>query len=163
MSKYGAFISPNPTKMSDLENDNNYIIIREYVLNADSLAGTTSIKIDDIEAGNVITNIGLNVTTPFVSSNNNDTIEVVTDSGIVLMDKTWNDPNAIGNYTIDCVYEIFCNLDEIIFIHTLSRMTAGYTILRIEMYGNNATYEELLTSDNSVYTTKDNVATEVNK
>lgn len=163
MSKYGAFISPNPTKMSDLENDNNYIIIREYVLDAASLAGTTSIKIDDIEAGNVITNIGLNVTTPFVSSNNNDTIEVVTDSGIVLMDKTWNDPNAIGNYTTDCVYEIVGNPDEIIINHTLSGMTAGYAILRIEMYGNNATYEELLTSDNTVYTTKDNVATEVNK
>ena len=42
-------------------------------------------------------------------------------------------------------------------------MTAGYAILRIEMYGNNATYEELLTSDNTVYTTKDNVTTEVNK
>ena len=93
MTKYGAFISPNPTKMSDLQNDNNYIIIREYVLDAASLAGTTSIKIDDIEAGNVITNIGLNVTTPFVSSNNDDTIEVITDSGTVLMNKAWNDPN----------------------------------------------------------------------
>ena len=101
MSKYGAFISPNPTKMSDLENDNNYIIIREYILDAASLAGTTSIKIDDIEAGNVITNIGLNVTTPFVSSNNDDTIEVITDSGTVLMNKAWNDPNVIGNYTTD--------------------------------------------------------------
>lgn len=163
MSKYGAFISPNPTKMSDLENDNNYIIIREYVLDAASLAGTTSIKIDDIEAGNVITNIGLNVTTPFVSSNNDDTIEVITDSGTVLMNKAWNDPNVIGNYTTDCVYEIDGNPDEIIINHTLSGMTAGYAILRIEMYGNNATYEELLTSDNTVYTTKDNVTTEVNK
>ena len=163
MSKYGAFISPNPTKMSDLENDNNYIIIREYVLDAASLVGTTSIKIDDIEAGNVITNIGLNVTTPFVSSNNNDTIEVTTDSGTVLMDKTWNDPNVIGNYTTDCADEIVGNPDEIIINHTLSGMTAGYAILRIEMYGNNATYEELLTSDNTVYTTKDNVTTEVNK
>ena len=163
MSKYGAFISPNPTKMSDLENDNNYIIIREYVLDAASLAGTTSIKIDDIEAGNVITNIGLNVTTPFVSSNNDDTIEVITDSGTVLMNKAWNDPNVIGNYITDCAYEIVGNPDEIIINHTLSGMTAGYAILRIEMYGNNATYEELLTSDNTVYTTKDNVTTEVNK
>ena len=163
MSKYGAFISPNPTKMSDLENDNNYIIIREYALDVASLAGTTSIKIDDIEAGNVITNIGLNVTTPFVSSNNDDTIEVITDSGTVLMNKAWNDPNVIGNYITDCAYEIVGNPDEIIVNHTLSDIIAGYAILHIEMYGNNTTYEELLTSDNTVYTTKDNVTTEVNK
>ena len=42
-------------------------------------------------------------------------------------------------------------------------MTAGVAILRIELYENIPEYEELTTSDNTVYTTKDNVTTEVNK
>ena len=81
MTKYGAFISPNPTKMSDLQNDNNYIIIREYELNSASLTGNSSIGIQNIDAGNVITNIGLKIIIPFASNNASDTIEVTTDSG----------------------------------------------------------------------------------
>ena len=162
MTKYGAFISPNPTKMSDLQNDNNYIIIREYELNSASLTGNSSIGIQNIDAGNVITNIGLKIITPFASNNASDTIEVATDSGEVLMDKSWNDPNLEGYYSAECLYEVNGNENEILIKHTLSAMTSGSAILRIEMYGNNAAYDELLTSDNTVYTTKDNQTTEVN-
>ena len=162
MTKYGAFISPNPTKMSDLQNDNNYIIIREYELNSASLNGNSPIGIQNIDAGNVITNIGLKVIIPFASNNANDTIEIVTDSGEVLMDKSWNDPNLEGYYSTECLYEVNGNENEILIKHTLSAMTSGSAILRIEMSGNNAAYDELLTSDNTVYTTKDNQTTEVN-
>ena len=76
MTKYGAFISPNPTKMSDLQNDNNYIIIREYELNSASLTGNSSIGIQNIDAGNVITNIGVIIFNPIFTTLSKKTFTV---------------------------------------------------------------------------------------
>ena len=79
---------------------------------------------------------GLKIITPFASNNASDTIEVATDSGEVLMDKSWNDPNLEGYYSTECLYEVNGNENEILIKHTLSAMTSGSAILRIEMYGN---------------------------
>ena len=149
--KYGIFVNPTPKSLSDLQNDNNYMAIKEYVLNSDALSGSTIVK------------MSLHVRTPFVSTNISDTIEVSTDTDKVLLAQECNDPNRAGDYSSDCYYITSGNQNEILVHHTLSNMTAGVAILRIELYENIPEYEELTTSDNTVYTTKDNVTTEVNK
>ena len=72
MRKYGAFISPNPTKMSDFQNDYNYMIIKEYKLNESNLSKSPSITIDDIKAGSTITRISLKVNNIFTSKSHDD-------------------------------------------------------------------------------------------
>ena len=93
--KYGYFINPSPTSLSDLVNDHNYMVIRDYILDTSTLQGSNAISISDLTAGSVITKIAIKVETPFKSNNPVDTIEVVTDSNNILMDASWNDP-AIG-------------------------------------------------------------------
>ena len=83
--KYGAFINPSPKSLSDLINDNNYMSIREYILDADSLKGNSTIAISDLNAGSSIVRVSLNVKTPFVSPNSVNTIEVVSDTNQVLV------------------------------------------------------------------------------
>ena len=161
--KYGIFVNPTPKSLSDLQNDNNYMAIKEYVLNSDVLSGSTAIAINDLKAGSTIVKMSLHVRTPFVSTNISDTIEVSTDTDKVLLAQECNDPNRAGDYSSDCYYITSGNQNEILVHHTLSNMTAGVAILKIKIYENIPEYEELTTSDNTVYTTKDNVTTEVNK
>ena len=161
--KYGIFVNPTPKSLSDLQNDNNYMAIKEYVLNRDVLSGSTAIAISDLKDGSTIVKVSLHVRTPFVSTNTSDTIEVSTDTGKVLLAQECNDPKRAGDYSSDCYYITNGNQNEILVHHTLSNMTAGIAILRINLYENIPEYEELTTADNTVYTTKDNVTTEVNK
>ena len=94
MNKYGGFINPNPTKMSDFQNDYNYMIIKEYKLNESNLSKSPSITIDDIKAGSTIVEISLKVNSAF-TSNKNAAIEIVTDSGETLFSKNINDMNMV--------------------------------------------------------------------
>lgn len=163
MNIIGSFINHNPTKLSDLQNDTKYIAIYDYILDASTVKGNSSISINNIIEGSIITNISLKVNIPFVSNNTKDTIEVITDSGEILMDKSWNDPNIQANYSVECSYTINGNQNEIIINHSLSEITKGSAILRIELYAINTEYEELLTVDNTVYTTIDSEPVEVPK
>ena len=83
--KYGIFVNPTPKSLSDLQNDNNYMAIKEYVLNSDALSGSTAIAISDLKAGSTIVKMSLHVRTPFVSTNISDTSEVRTDTDKVLL------------------------------------------------------------------------------
>lgn len=159
--KYGIFTNPMPTSLSDLVNDKNYMAIREYILDSSSLSGTTQVAINDLLAGSTITKISLNIMTPFKSSNATDTIEVVSDSGIVLLDKSWNDPSIKSNYETDAFYVTSGNTNEIFVKHTLSGMTAGLAVLRVELYENITEYEALQTQSGEDYITTDNKTVEV--
>lgn len=162
MGKYGYFINPSPTSLSDLTNDNNYMVIREYVLDRASLVGADSIAISDINAGSTIVKTSLNVISPFIIPKGEPLIELVTDSGTQLMNKYCNDLSTPNNYSTDSYYITNGNTNEIILKHTLSNMSSGTAILRLELYENLPNYEELLTSDNKLYTTKDNSVVNVN-
>ena len=118
MNKYGGFINPNPTKMSDFQNDYNYMIIKEYKLNESNLSKSPSITIDDIKAGSTIVEISLKVNSAF-TSNKNAAIEIVTDSGETLFSKNINDMNVTGTYSSDCYYKTTGNENEININHTL--------------------------------------------
>ena len=104
MPKYGHFIYPAPNALSELQNDNNYLAIREYPLTEDILSQDSSFVINDLKAGSTIIKMSVNVKTPFISKLNSDTIEVVTDNGETLFSKNLNDMNVTGNYMTDCYY-----------------------------------------------------------
>lgn len=161
MVRYGFFNAPAPTSLSDLVNDNNYMVIREYTLDPATLKGGNIIPINDIKADSTITKISLNVITPTKSSTTNPQISVITDSGMTLMDAEWNDPTIADNYSTDCYYLSSGNLNEIAVSHNISNPTAGDITLRIELYESIHSYEELLTSDSKVFNTADQKAVEV--
>ena len=102
--KYGAFINPSPKSLSDLINDNNYMSIREYILDATSLNGNSTIAISDLNAGSSIVRVSLNVKTPFISPNSVNTIEVVSDTNQILLSSAANDPAIANNYITECSY-----------------------------------------------------------
>nr|DAJ90353.1 MAG TPA: hypothetical protein [Caudoviricetes sp.] len=160
--KYGVFINPSPKSLSDLINDNNYMSIREYILDVTSLKGNSAIAISDLNAGSSIVRVSLNVKTPFVSSNSVNTIEVISDSNNILMDASWNDPAIASIYSSDCRYTVNGNNNEILVKHTLSGITKGYAILRIELYENIPEYTELQTKSGQNYNTSDQKTVDVN-
>ena len=147
--KYGAFINPSPKSLSDLINDNNYMSIREYILDTDSLKGNSA------NAGSSIVRVSLNVKTPFVSPNSVNIIEVVSDTNQVLLSSAANDPAIANNYISECSYITSGNDNEVLVKHNLSGMTAGLAILRIELYENINDYEPIATSDSKDYNTMD--------
>ena len=120
MNKYGGFINPNPTKMSDFQNDYNYMIIKEYKLNESNLSKSPSIIIDDIKAGSTITRISLKVNNIFTSKDDT-AIEIVTDSGETLFSKSCNNMNVTGTYISDCYYKTNGNENEISINHSLDK------------------------------------------
>ena len=119
MPKYGYFVNPAPNALSDLQNDNNYLAIREYKLNKDTLSQGSTITIDDLKAGSTIVKISLKVDNVFTSEENNDAIEIVTDSGETLFSKSSNDMNVTGTYSSDCYYMTNGNENELSINHTL--------------------------------------------
>ena len=106
--------------------------IWSYHLDATALSGETELSIEDLPVNGVITRIELRVTTAFVSSLDQNNIDVMGDSTEVLMDADWNDPNTTGNYITDCYYEISAN--GITVSHDLSDMTAGSAILLLHVF-----------------------------
>lgn len=161
MVRYGFFNAPAPTSLSDLVNDNNYMVIREYTLDPATLKGSSIIPINDIKSDSTITKVSLNVTTPIKSSTANPQISVITDSGMTLMDAPWNDPTIADNYSTDCYYLSSGNLNEVVVSHNISNPTEGRITLRIELYESIHSYEELLTSDSKVFNTADKKSIEV--
>lgn len=161
MIHYGFFNSPAPTSLSDLVNDNNYMVIREYTLDPAALKSGSIIPINGIKADSTITKVSLNVTSPIKSSTTNPQISVITDSGMTLMDDDWNDPTIADNYSTDCYYLSSGNMDEIVVSHNISNPTEGLITLRIEMYESIHSYEELLTSDSKTFNTADHNSVEV--
>ena len=116
--KNGLFINPIPNSLSDLQNNYNYLITKEYKLNESNLSKSPSITIDDIKAGSTIVEISLKVNSVF-TSNKNAAIEIVTDSGETLFSKNINDMNVTGTYRSDCYYKTNGNENEININHTL--------------------------------------------
>ena len=116
--KNGLFINPIPNSLSDLQNNYNYLITKEYKLNESNLSKSPSITIDDIKAGSTIVEISLKVNSAF-TSNKNAAIEIVTDSGETLFSKNINDMNVTGTYSSDCYYKTTGNENEININHTL--------------------------------------------
>lgn len=163
MVRYGFFNSPAPTSLSDLVNDNNYMVIREYTLDPATLKSNSVIPINDIKADSTITKVSLNVATPIKSSTENPQISVITDSGMTLMDSDWNDPTISDNYATDCYYLSSGNLNEIAVSHNITNPTDGLITLRIELYESIHSYEELITSDSKTFNTADNKSIEVIK
>lgn len=163
MPKYGFFINPSPTSLSDLTNDNNYMAIREYILDSSVLANTTTVAINDISAGSTIVKVSLNVRLPFSNDAPTNTFEVTTDSGHILMNSNCNDPKIVNNYSTDTFYVMNGNINELVVHHNLANATSGLAILRIELYENLPDYEELRTSDNKIYMTKDQISVDVSK
>ena len=117
--KNGLFINPIPNSLSDLQNNYNYLITKEYKLNESNLSKSPSITIDDIKAGSTIVEISLKVNSAFVSEENDNAIEIVTDSGETLFSKNINDMNVTGTYSSDCYYKTTGNENEININHTL--------------------------------------------
>lgn len=161
MIRYGFFNTPAPTSLSDLINDNNYMVIREYTLDLATLKSSNIIPIEDIKADSTITKVSLNVTTPVVSSTSNPQISVITDSGMTLMSADWNDPTIANNYSTDCYYLSSGNLNEIVVSHNITNPTKGLITLRLELYESINSYEELLTSDSKAFNTADHKSIEV--
>ena len=159
--KYGYFINPSPTSLSDLVNDHNYMVIRDYILDSSTLKGSNVIAISDLAAGSVIIKIAIKVETPFKSNKTTNTIEVASDSGSILMDASWNDPAIASDYSSDCFYVVNGNNNEVLVNHTLSGITAGYAILHLEMYENISEYEPLQTQSGQDYNTADQKTVDV--
>ena len=105
MPTYGNFINSVPTSLSDLKN-NGFLLIREYVLNKETLSQNDSFVINDLNPGSTIVKISLDVKDPFTSDINNDAIEITTDSGSILFSKNINDMNVTSNYMTECYYTI---------------------------------------------------------
>ena len=132
---YGYFVNPVPSSLSDLQNDNNYLAIREYKLNKDTLSQGSSITIDDLKAGSTIVKIALKVDNIFTSKENNDAIEIVTDSGETLFSKSSNDMNVTGTYSSDCYYMTNGNENELSINHTLYSIPGKFvTVARSTNY-----------------------------
>ena len=128
MNKYGGFINPNPTKMSDFQNDYNYMIIKEYKLNENNLSKSPSITIDNIKAGSTITKISLKVNNIFTSKDDT-AIEIVTDSGETLFSKSCNNMNVTGTYISDCYYKTNGNENEISINHSLDKKNGTFVTI----------------------------------
>lgn len=138
MSKVsGSLTLPVIRRASQLINDVKFSSIREYVLNSESLSGSSQLDIEDIPANAVIFKIELVVLSAFGNLNGDQhNISVTCDNGGTLMDNTWNDPNMVGSYVTDCYTMLRGNIDKVHVIHSLSDITTGSGILRIHFYTN---------------------------
>lgn len=159
--KYGNFFNPAPSSLSDLQNDNNFLAIKEFTLNSSTLKGNTSYAITGLTPGSIITKISLIVNTVFASSSSTKTIELKTDANQVLFSKDWNDPTIKAAYSTDCYYVYSGNTNEIVVNHNLNAMTAGSAVLRFELYEALPSYTTAATSDGATYMTADQTAVEV--
>lgn len=138
----GFFINPGPRSLSDLKNDGLYVNVREY-----DLSELTNIT--DIASGSIITNISLEITSPYTNS----IFEVRTDSGEVIFSRDINDPNIVNTYSSNVFFELNNNADLVI-VHT--NKTTGAGKLRLELYEVSKTYEPIQTSDSQTYQSTDN-------
>lgn len=138
----GFFINPSPKSLSDLKNDGLYMSYREYDLS--SLQNKL-----DLSSGSIITNISLEITSPYSDS----TFEITSDSGEVIFSKEINDPNITGTYSSNVFFEVNNDSDLIV---THVNNTTGSGILRIELYEVIKSYDFLQTSDGQNYYTADN-------
>ena len=113
----GSFSLPTAQRTSQLINDTRFSSIQEYILDYNSLSGSTQIDITDILPGSVIYRIDLIILSAFsdLTGSQHD-IEISCNNGNILMDKKWNDPNMIGTYTTNC-YVSIRNKSELIHIN----------------------------------------------
>ena len=133
----GGLLLPSIQHASQLINDVRFSSIREYVLNSESLSGSTQLDIDDIPSNTVIYRIELVVLNAFGNANGDQhDITITCDNGGILMNNTWNDPNTVGSYVTDCYTSIRGSTDQLHVIHSLSDISTGAAILRIHCYTN---------------------------
>ena len=158
----GSFTLPTTQRTSQLINDTRFSSIREYVLNSNTLSGSTQVDINDLIPGSVIYRIDLIVLSAFSdTSGAQHDIQITCDNGGVIMDSKWNDPNMIGSYTTNCYANIRTSTDMIHVIHSLGNLISGSALLRFYIYNNVDTYTKMLTSDGLYYRTVNTVGVDV--
>lgn len=163
----GTFALPHSSRLgSQLINDTGFSSIREYVLNSESLSGTTQLDIEDLPQDTIIYRIELIVLEGFsdLSGTQHD-LSVSTGTGIELMNKNWNDPNTPGTYVTNCyATSINGSKNPLHIIHNITNALSGVGILRIHMYTNQTDEIEVMrTSDDERYLTIDTESVIVNK
>ena len=153
----GNFSLPTSRRASQLINDTRFSSIRDYVLNSESLSGSTQLDIEDLPSNAVIYRIELIVLSAFSNLNGDQhNISVTCDNGGTLMDSSWNDPNMIGSYVTDCYTTLRGNLDLVHVIHSLSDISTGSGVLRIYFYTDETdNYAVMETNDANDYLTTD--------
>lgn len=161
----GGLILPAIRRASQLINDIRFSSIREYVLNSESLSGTTQLDIDDIPSNAVIYRIELVVLSAFADlSGSQHDIQITCDNGGTLMDSSWNDPNMVGSYDTDCYTMLRGNLDKVHVIHSLSNIVSGFGILRIHFYTDETDeYDKMKTMNTEDYLTIDTETIDIAK
>lgn len=161
----GSLSLPHSRRASQLINDTRFSSIREYVLNSESLSGSTQLDIGDLPSNAVIYRIELIVLTAFSTLNGaQHNISVTCDNGGILMDSSWNDPNMVGTYVTDCYTTLRGNLDVVHIIHSLSDISTGSCILRIHFYTDETDeYDIMETADDKDYVTIDTKTIDVIK
>ena len=108
--------------------------ITDVILNSNVFSGTTEYRLTELEAGSVIYRVELAIDTAFVTDpDTQHNIEIVGNSGEVIFDNEWNDPNRVGVYTSSVNYTVVEN-DAIKIVHDLGSMTAGIAHLKIHTY-----------------------------
>lgn len=161
----GGLSLPTIRRASQLINDIRFSSIREYVLNSETLSGTTQLEIDDIPSNAVIYRIELIVLSAFsdLTGDQHD-IKVTCDNGGTLMDSSWNDPNMVGSYDTDCYTMLRGNLDKVHVIHSLSNIISGFGILRIHLYTDETDeYDKMKTINTDDYLTIDTETIDIAK
>lgn len=153
----GSLSLPASRRASQLINDTRFSSIRDYILNSESLSGSTRLDIDDLPSNAVIYRIELIVLNAFSNLNGDQhNISVTCDNGGTLMDSSWNDPNMVGTYVTDCYTTLRGNLDLVHVIHSLSNISSGLGILRIHFYTDETDeYAVMETNDSNDYLTLD--------
>ena len=161
----GSLTLPAIRRASQLINDIRFSSIREYVLNSESLSGTTQLDIDDIPSNAVIYRIELVVLSAFGDiSGDQHNIAITCDNGGTLMDSSWNDPNMVGSYDTDCYTMLRGNLDKVHVIHSLSNIVNGFGILRIHFYTDETDeYDKMKTMNADDYLTIDTETIDIAK
>ena len=159
----GSLTLPAIRYASQLINDIRFSSIREYVLNSESLSGSTQLDIDDIPSNAVIYRIELIVLSAFSNlSGDQHNISITCDNGGTLMSSEWNDPNMIGSYITNCYTTVRGNLDLVHVIHSLSDISTGFAILRIHVYTDETdNYSVMETVNAKDYLTSDTEAINV--
>ena len=159
----GSMSLPVNRRASQLINDVRFSSIREYVLNSESLSGSTQLDIDDIPANAIIYRIELIVLHAFSTlSGDQHNISITCDNGGTLMESEWNDPNMVGSYATNCYTTVRGNLDLVHVIHSLSNIATGFAILRLHLYTDETDdYSIMETNDAKDYLTLDKEAINV--
>ena len=153
----GGLVLPVIRRASQLINDTKFSSIREYILNSETLSGTTQLDIEDIPSNAVIFRIELIVLSAFSNMKGDQhTITIKCDNDTTLMDGTWNDPNMVGSYETDCYSILHSNMGKLHIIHSLSDIISGFGILRVYFYTDETDeYDALQTNENADYLTID--------